>query len=143
MDNLIIEKRKYDSDSTPEEIEMLKKRVCLLNEDTIYYNEVPVINTFQMDVMLPIIEELIDTNKSNYLLINLVDSKTPDAEQRDKLKTTLQPLSKHIAHAAVYTNKNKMNNIIAKFVLSGILENYSIHQTKEQALKKISDVKNR
>lgn len=139
-----MEKREYGPDSSPEEIQMLRDRVYLLNPDTIFFNEAIVMSEFQTETMWERAEELMDKTKPVFLLVDLVDSKPPNARQRAKVKQCLNRFSSHIKHAALYTEKNKLINLVAKFVLGGAgFQEYSIHVKREEALNAIQEAKNK
>ncbi len=138
-----IELREYTSDSTAEEIEMLRNRVNYL-DGIIFFDETPVVSIFQTDLMWDRVEELIEEDKDNYLLVNLVNSKPPNAPQRARIRERLKSIRTNIKYAAFYTQKNILINLTAKFILGNTkFLNTSIFKTREQALKAIEKAKNR
>ena len=110
-----MEKRKYNEDSTPEEIELMRARVYMLENSVIYMDEAPVVSPFQIEVMYRKVNELVKPNQENYFLINLVDTKPPKPADRAKLRELMKISAPDIIHTAVYTEKNKIINLVAKF----------------------------
>jgi len=72
------------------------------------------------------------------LLIDLTEAQPPNAEIRSRLKRLFGAQS-NLRTAAVFTGKNFMLNVAAKFVLGGSvgLKNFSVHTTLEQALEEL------
>jgi hypothetical protein len=140
-----LEKKIYTETSSPEEIALLKCQIQMLDNNIIYYDEAPILSTFQLDVYWGEIKRLIEqSNEPCYLLINLVNSEPPGAAERARLKHHAIPLKGKINYVSIYTERNKLINYVAKFVLGGVgfLES-SIHSTKDQAIKAILDAQNR
>lgn len=135
---IILEKRPYNSDSTQEEIEMLKSRVNLINDDTICYQEVYVLSEFQIGIMSKRASELVVAGKDNYMILNLSHAKPPNAAQRKKIRECFSKFTEHIIHTSIYTQNNVLNNIAAKFILGSIgFPINSIHTTRDQSLESI------
>lgn len=139
-----LERREYGPDSTPEEIEMLRSRVNLIDGNVICYKEVYVLNEFQIEVMSQKASELIVEGQDNYIILDLVDSKAPNAPQRKKIRECFSKFVHHVTHTSIYTQNNIINNLAAKFILGSIgFPINSIHRTREEALKAIEKVKNK
>ena len=138
-----LERRTYGPDSSLEEIELLRSRVSLLPNGVIQFKEAPVMSEFQCEVMWSKVEEMIDTNKENYLLVDLTGIEPPNARIRAKIKECVNRFGEHVNHAALVTGRNKIVNLVAKFVVGGLgFQSISFHGTREQALKAIEDAAN-
>jgi hypothetical protein len=134
-----IEVRPYGPDSTPEEVEAIRARVFLLDERTVGYREMPVQTPFHIDLFDEKMRELTADIDAFDLLIDLSEAKPPSAETRARLRKLFGAHTK-MSRAAVFTGKNFMLNIAAKFVLSGMgLQSFSVHTTREQALEALRD----
>ena len=130
-----IEARAYGLESTPEEVKALKDRVYFLSQGVIMYHEVPILSPFQLDRFEEKLNELAATVDAYTLVIDLTEAEPPSAPIRARLKKLFlaQPKMKQ---TVVYTGKNFMLNVAAKFVLGGIgLRAFSVHKTREQALE--------
>lgn len=139
-----IENRTYDSDSTEQEIELLKSRVTLIDKTIVYYDEVPFMSEFQTEITSKQIAEYVFNNNAKYILLNLVGTTPPNAPQRAKIKQCYSQFVEHIDYVSFYTNNNVLINLVAKFMVRGTgFKKYSIHKTKEQALKAIKNEQNR
>ena len=78
----------------------------------------------------------------HFLIIDLTEALRPDAETREYLRQKFHPIKDNLEHVAIYTGKNVILNIAAKFVLRGIgLEPYSLHTKHEEALAAIKNAK--
>ncbi len=140
-----LEKREYDRESTNEEIELLKTRVKILDEDTVYYREVPEMSSFQIDIMFEKVRDLMTCEGgASYLIIDLSETKPPNAALRAHVRTWINSLENDILHMALFTEKNLLITLVAKFVVGAVVEfDTSVHQTKEAALKAIEKAKNK
>lgn len=137
------ENKEYTKENaSPEEVESLRENVFFLEEDIIYFRELPVMSEFGIEVMWGKVNELIKPGKKYYLIIDLVGSKPPGANLRGPLKEWMNKVSSGIHGAYVFTEKNKLINLVAKFVLSGSgFPEFIIHKTKEEALATLRDRK--
>jgi hypothetical protein len=129
--------RPYGPESTPEEIKAIEACIYVLADGVLMYKEVPIPSIFQLDIFERRMTELGD--RSGYrLIIDLTEAQPPSAAIRERLKRLFggQPLRR----VAVFTGKNFMLNIAAKFVLGGIigLKNVSIHKTREEAVDAVN-----
>jgi hypothetical protein len=132
-----IEKHYYGHDSTEEEIEAIRGRVYLYKDDIIMYKEIPAPSIFSLDLFFDNIKEITGTFSSFYMIIDLTEAERPRADIRNHLKKRFPEL-KNLEHASVFTEKNFMLNIAAKFVMTGIgLKSFSVHKTLEEALEAI------
>jgi hypothetical protein len=129
--------RPYGPGSTPEEVQAIKDCIYLFKPGVVMYRELPIQSIFQLDLFHEQLNEVGSKLPSYSLLIDLIEAKPPNAEIRSRLKT-LFGSQKNMRTAAVYTGKNFMLNVAAKFVLSGIgLRSFTVHKTLEEALEAV------
>jgi hypothetical protein len=101
-------------------------------------HEIPVPTAFSIDLLLAKVGELTEQLDSFVLLIDLTEPEHPSPEVRLRLKTFFTTQKKKISTVAIWTGRNFMLNVAAKFVLSGLgLRSVSVHKTKEQAFAHI------
>ncbi|MCJ8273217.1 MAG: hypothetical protein MJK04_27925 [Psychrosphaera sp.] len=136
----VIEKKEYGPDSSEAEIETIKNCVYLHQSDVIYWKEVPVMSCWQVEQFGEKIDELLQNLDSFSLLIDLTDSKPPNAKIRESLRSVFAPL-KHrgLKKAAAFTDKNFLINVAAKFVLGGSGLDFSVHTKRSDAEAALAD----
>lgn len=138
-----LEARGYNEDCTEIEKQLILDRVWL-EGDLIFYDEVPVMSPYQIELMWKKIADITDPSCDYYMIVNLTNSKPPNAEQRAVLIENIKKVNSRLKHCAVYTGKNKLINLVAKFVIgSDVFHSYNLCKNKEEALAIISDVKNK
>lgn len=136
-----IEARPYGPDITKEEREALRARVYMLSDDTLIWHETPIPTTYQVNIFGEKLAELTQEAKEFYLIIDLTEAARPSAEIINCIRNIMQGFS-GMHHAAIYTGKNFILNIAAKFVMERVgFASYSIHKTKEEALDEIKNVR--
>jgi hypothetical protein len=134
-----LEARPYGPDSTEEEAEAIRARIASLGGDVVLYREMPVQSPFHLDLFAEELARLASAMPSIALLIDLTEAKPPNAATRERLREIFGGL-KNLRHAAVFTGKNFVVNLAAKFVLAGLgLRAYTIHRTREEALAALAD----
>jgi hypothetical protein len=101
------------------------------------YYEVPVPSPFQVRLFKTRLDE-VSANLSSYdLLIDLTVAKPPNAEVREALKGLFGSQTK-IRKIGVYTGRNFMLNVAARFVLGSVgMRDFTVHKTLEEALKSL------
>jgi hypothetical protein len=139
MASIEIEKKAYGSDATPEEIQLLRARVYKYDEHTIYWKEVPIMSKFQVEVYFDKMAELSSGLDSLYLIIDLVEAAPPDAKIRKQLSQGFNTFDSSLRKIAVFTEKNFLLNIAAKFVLSRAFgqTKISVDKTFETAIARL------
>ena len=129
----------YGFDSTSDQVEAIRSRICFLRDDIVLYREMLVQSLFHLDLFQ---EELIRVSKTLpaiALLIDLIEAKPPNVCTRERLREIFCGLT-NLRAAAVFTERNFVLNIAAKFVLNGLgLRSYTIHTTREEALKALAN----
>jgi hypothetical protein len=135
--NFALEVRAYGPDSTPEEVQAIRDCIYLYKPGVIMYRELPIQSIFHLDLFQEKLIEVGGALPPYALLIDLTAARPPNAEIRSRLKT-LFSAQKNLRTAAVFTGKNFMLNVAAKFVLSGIgLKSFTVHKTLEEALQAV------
>jgi hypothetical protein len=136
---LQIEARAYGPDSTSEQIEAIRSRICVLRDDIVLYREMPVQSPFHLDLFQEELGRLSKTLPAIALLIDLTEAKPPNARTRERLREIFRGLT-NLRKVAVFTERNFVLNIAAKFVLNGLgLRSYTIHTTRDEALKALAN----
>ena len=137
-----IENRAYEPNSTPEEILALKDRVSFYDDEIVLYKETPVQTEFQLDICFKQIEDITSELSSFFLIIDLTEAQPPSANIRSLLRLKFMRLKDKLPYVALYTGKNFMLNLAAKFVLSNLdLKAFSIFKTKKEAIGSIAQFK--
>jgi hypothetical protein len=132
---ITIEARAYGPESSPEEAKAISDRVYLLEPNIIMYREMPVQSQFHLDLFQAKLDEVTAQCGESYsLLLDLTEAESPSAETRARLRQVFGSLSK-LRAVAVFTGRNFLLNIAAKFVLHGMgVKLSTVHRTKEEAL---------
>jgi hypothetical protein len=128
-----IEKRAYGPDSTPEEVEALKQRVKVHAPGIVVFKEVPVPSAFALELCMGQVAKLAREHGCSKFIVDLTEAARPPAELGELLKKLMREQEDVIKYMAVFTGKNFLLNIAAKFVLAGVPQRYSVHKTLEQA----------
>jgi hypothetical protein len=130
------EARPYGPDSTPQEIQAIKDRISVHSPGVLCWKEVPVQSIFQFDLFEQRLNELSKDLPYYDLIIDLTEAHPPSADCRERLKPLFTGQTK-MRRVAVFTEKNFMLNIAAKFVLGGSvgLKSFSVYKTREAALE--------
>ena len=139
-----IQKKRYlEENSSKEEIEVIKKRVDYYDKDIILVREIPVPSAFAQKLFFEKLNEIIEPEQKFYMLIDLRDViiKKPDAENRDILKKTFEYYKTQIVHGCVVIGPNIFMRLAAKVLLRGRVTSLSIHSSMEDALDKISEIR--
>lgn len=134
-----IEARPYGLDISAEELEALRARVYLINEDTVLWHEVPVQTIYLIGIFGEKLAELTREMRKFYLMVNLAEAGRPSAEIINALRNIFRALPS-LQLVSICTGKNFILNVAAKFVLERVgFVSYSIHQTQDEALQAIED----
>lgn len=133
-----LEARAYGSESSERDIEKLRAQVYEYAPGVVMYREAPVLSLFQIEVYQQKFYELADSFETFDLVIDLTHTTgRPDAAMRARLKEIfLRP--KNMNRIVVFTGRNFLLNMAAKFVLGGLgLKSLTVVRTKEEALEAI------
>lgn len=119
MKSTSIEAKAYGPDSTPEEIKLLQDRVYAYSDNILYWKEAPVVSKFQIEVQFEKLAQLSAGLDEFSLILDLAEAASPpDAKLRKQLSTEFMAYDSRVLKVAVFTEKNFLLNIAAKFVLS-------------------------
>ncbi len=136
----MLEKRQYNEDSTPYEIELIRSRTFLYEEGIIRANELPVVSPFTITLCFDKIEELAQSRETFALIIDLRDSARPDAKGRRVLNERFMNIASRLSHCSYITGKNAIINTAIRFVMYGTgLKSFSVDSDEETAIKKLKD----
>ena len=139
--NFEVEKKAFGPDCTEGEKQALLNRVYMYSDNIIMYHEVPILSKFQIDIMFKRTEDLIDKSKQYHFMIDLTVAGKPSAENRANLAEAMRPIKSNIIHCAMFTGKNAIINLIAKFVMGGMgFKSYSISKDINEALGVIKKI---
>ncbi len=134
--NFTFKKKQYTESATPEEVAALKDRILIYDSEIIFYDEVPVISPFSVEVTFCETRRLIEEFGCKGLIINLVNSSLPDAESRRIIHQNFGDVCDLIQHAAFVFDKSLFFNAVIKFVMFQTnLNSYSVHSTNEEAIE--------
>ena len=139
---LKLERRPYGPESTADEVDAIRARVHQEKGDIFILHEMPVISEFSIDLQFRQLLECTSKLPYFYVLIDLTESKPPNARQRALLKRKYGSIRDQIAHAAFFTEKNHLITAAVKFVSAGIgFNSHSVHRTRPQALQAIDNAR--
>jgi hypothetical protein len=132
------EQRPYGPDSTSQEVQAIQDCIQLSEPGIVSWRELPIQSLFHLDLFEKRLKELTRDLDSFDLLVDLVQAAPPPPEIRARLQHLFKAQEK-IRRIAVFTGKNFMLNVAAKFVLGGSvgLRNFSVHKSREQALEEL------
>ena len=137
-----LEVKKYDGNATAEERAALEAQVYVYAPGIIKFTEAPMLSPTQYEVYEGKLRKLAEDYEEFKLLIDLTFVVVrPNAADRAWLKKLFVPLTSKISGCAVYTGRNFLLNMAAKFVLGGLnFKELSVHKTREQALEALGYV---
>jgi len=135
----VIEPKEYGPESTQEEIDALRSCVVFHEGFTVLFEEVPVGSEFQVDLCYGRVEELLREHDCHNLIIDLRLAGRPSAAMREKLQNRVRQMHPQLQRIAVFTGKNFLVNIAAKFVLTGIPQHFTVSKTLAEAEKAIGN----
>ncbi len=142
-DGLVLERRAYGPDSTEQEQRAIRNLVTVHSDGVIVYREPPVVTKFTLDLFWERIRELSEGLDRFYLIADLTDTRPPNQEVRRYLRDLYATI--HPEYVAIFTGKNFVLNVAAKFVLGMALGKipHSVHKDIEGALGAIDAVRAR
>jgi len=131
--SVTIESRAYGPNSTPDEIEALRNRVSFHKGFTVLFREVPIGSEFQAGVCLGRVKELLHKHDCHSVIIDLSEANRPNPKFAEALKNQFRQMEDQLKHVVVFTGKNFLINVAAKFVLAGIPQRFAVLKTMAQA----------
>lgn len=120
----------YETTASEEERLLLRSRVFFLEPNIVYAHEVPNMTEYSIKVMGNKLNELIESVDKFVLLVDITDTKRPNAEIRNLLKITYK--NPKILTLILFTGKNFLVNTSAKFVAAAIMGSWNFHVVKER-----------
>jgi len=121
--------------------EAIRARVSLMEDDIIYFNEIPIPSVFSIDIVFDAIHKLALEKTKCAILINLISCIPPGAVARKHINKRFRELGENtesIKHVAYYTGRNFIINTAAKFVMyQTTIKSFSVDKHREQAMEKI------
>lgn len=137
--SFVFEARAYGPDSTPAEVQAIRDRIFLCEPGIVYWRELPVQSDFQLQIFRERIVELAAGGPPPHLIIDLTVATPPGAEARVALRKMFSSRLP-VDRIAVFTGRNFMLNVAAKFVLTTAgLRNFAVYRTLEEALGDLRD----
>ncbi|MDH5366825.1 MAG: hypothetical protein OEW67_07550 [Cyclobacteriaceae bacterium] len=115
----VIDDAIYNSESTPEHLDGIKKNIYFIEDDIIVFNEILDPTSFTYDLQFGNLRKLTQHLDKYYLIINVADAKRPNAENRAKIKSEFKKISHKVQHVCVVTGENFWTNTLANFILRG------------------------
>lgn len=131
---VVIEDREYGPDSDQETIEAIKERVYMYNENIVYWYEVPVASVWQVQIFQQKIAELTQNLESFNIIIDLSSARPPSMKVRATIKELFKAFHGKLEKVGVFTEKNILVNLAAKFVLGDLGVPSDVVKTKDEAL---------
>lgn len=136
-----LESRPYGPEISETERQALRDQVTLLDNDIIFWREAPMPTTHQLDIYAGKLYELSAELDKYYLLVDLSRAARPTPEILEHVRNIMSKRDK-LAHAAIFTEKNFMLNIAAKFLMARMgFTSYSIHTTRDEAFDAIQNAR--
>lgn len=128
--------RPFGPDSTPEELELIKGRLYELEPSIFIWHEIPVQTAFTVRLSLARLNELGAHLPSFSYIVDLREAGTPTQEVRATLMQQLNEAMPKLSAIAVWTEKNVLLNVAAKFVVAGmgLKKTCSLHKTLPDCL---------
>jgi hypothetical protein len=128
------ESRPYGPESTPEEIQAIRDCISWYEPGILCWSEVPVQSDFHLDLVEQRLTEEAAKVAQYDLVIDLVETGSPTAPIRQRLKTIFAGQTK-VRRIVVFTGKNRIINIAAKFILGRFADKIlGYFKTREEAL---------
>ena len=113
----------------------LSNRVVRYKNQIVVYREVPFISTFTVTHMFSEVQKIIYEGQKIFLVLDLTESNKPSAAIRSVISEEVKKIKDQIVHCSIYSGRNKMINLLAKFALGGVgFESYTISSTLQGAL---------
>jgi hypothetical protein len=137
-----LEARPYGPDSTPDEIAAIKSRVYQLEPSIYIWHEVPMCSVFTSRLHGQVLNELTAGLPSYSYIVDLREAKPPAQEVRAALVKMYNQEMPRCSAIAVWTGRNFLLNVAAKFVLAGFIglkKRCTLHSTFEDALATLRD----
>ncbi len=117
----------------------LAQRVVLYQNNVIVYDDASYLSEFTVRTMFGQVRKILEDGQNYFLLIDLTTSRKPSALIRAIISEEVEKIKRQIIHCSVYSGKNKMINLLAKFSLGGLgFDSYTISSTLQEALNQFT-----
>lgn len=137
----MLEDRKYHENSTVEEICLIKDSVCFIEGEKkiIFFNELPQASPFTINLIFDEIEKMTEGLSHYGILIDLSNSKRPDAVTRRAIIHRFRRLET-LTFCVICTGKNALINTALRFIMYGAIDStYSVVKNKEEGVQKLKN----
>lgn len=136
--DFVFKARRYNENSTPEEIKALKRRVYIHDPHIICIKEIPIVCPFSVNLLFDVTEELSKQLGTFGLIIDLRETQRPDAISRRAISVRFKRACDNAVHASFCTGRNLLINTAARVLMYHTrLKSFSIHKGFEQSVKAI------
>jgi hypothetical protein len=135
--------RSYGPDSTPEEIALIKQRMYEIEPSIFIWHEIPIQSSFSVRLSLARLNELGAHLPSFSYIVDLREAVAPTQEVRATLVQQLNEAVPKLRAIAVWTEKNVLMNVAAKFVIAGmgLKKACTLHKTLPECLQTLRNVR--
>lgn len=134
-------KGKYYEGASEEIINAIRARVSMIEEKILLYREISDMIQFSVKLMFNELLRLSNQFDSCGYLINLEETKVPDALTRRKISEAFDETLINVKHVCFVTGRNFIINTAARFAIYQTnVKSFSIHKYEEEALKKLKNI---
>jgi hypothetical protein len=131
-----IEARRYGPDSTSEDIEALRSRVCVLDDRIVLLREIPVQSPFSIGIMSARLQELVEPWDWFDEIVDLREAHRPDAATREALRGMLRMIRPRLRHFHIVVGRNIVIAAMAKLVCyASDIQTITLHSDIPTALE--------
>lgn len=124
---------------TEEEVEYIKNRIFMYNDDIVYYKEITKLTLDSIDICAREMKKYFETTNARYLVIDLNEAGKPTSEHRAALREGFERFADKAEHVTAFSS-GILFTLIAKFILRATgFKSISYHKSLEQALKAIEE----
>jgi len=141
VEDQILKNIYYTEDASAEEIQAIKSRVSLLDENIILLNEIPKVSPFSIKLVFEEMTAFAKELTNCAYLIDISETAVPNAETRRYINAQFQASLANVKHVSFITGRNFIINTAAKFVMYQTnLKSFSIVKNKKEGIEKIKSI---
>ncbi|MFK8102169.1 MAG: hypothetical protein AB8G15_06590 [Saprospiraceae bacterium] len=130
-----LEKRPYHSDSTPEEVDAIKDRVFVYQQEIIYIKEIPVLSSFSINLVFNKVMSLAKTYNRFGIIIDLSESDRPDADTRRTIGKCFKQICDTAVHVSFCTGGRLELETYISYIFHGVdVASYSINKDADSEI---------
>lgn len=137
----VLEHRAYNKEDTSEEqLKAIQSRISTLDDDILYYLELPCMTEFSTHILFDELERVLQEKKFKAILFDLSQAAPPSSQVREILYQRFETIIPQIGIYSFTTGKNAIINIALKFFINSRknnLRNAKFAKTKEKAIANI------